>query len=101
VKLVRDGIPKIIEDGGKTCVYHIAGLDEYQDFLCKKMQEELEEFIENPSYEEAADIFEVLRALCTLHHFSMEGVESVAVDKREKRGAFYDRIILEKVNETR
>lgn len=97
-KLVRDFIPRIIEDDGKTCEYHIATLEEYKGFLYKKMQEELDEFIEDPSYDEAADIYEVLRALCSLNLLVMEGVEGVALEKRLERGAFNDRIILDSVD---
>ena len=68
-------------------------------WLFEKMKEELQEFIDNPCYEEAADIFEVFRSLCDLHNLEIEGVESTAMDKREQRGGFSDRIILEKVNQ--
>ena len=97
MKLVRDLIPRIIEDAGKTCKYHIADPDEYEDFLYEKMREELDEFIENPSYEEAADIYEVLSAILRLHSLTMFSVDSTATTKREKRGGFRDRIILEEV----
>jgi len=101
MKLVRDGIPRIIEESGRTCEYYIADDEEYRARLYEKMHEELNEFIENPSYEEAADIWEVLRALCLEHALCMEVVENVAMDKRETTGGFYDKIILEKVNESR
>jgi len=101
MKLVRDFIPRIIEENGKTCEYYIADDEEYKTRLHDKMHEELNEFIENPCYEEAADIWEVLRALCLEHALSMEVVENVAMDKRQRRGGFYDKIILEKVNESR
>jgi|TARA_Y100000310_G_scaffold312185_1_gene359230 predicted house-cleaning noncanonical NTP pyrophosphatase (MazG superfamily) len=99
MKLVRDNIPGIINISGKTCEYHFADHDEYLASLYEKMREELDEFIDDPSYEEAADMYEVLRAICDLHSLTMVGVESVALEKRHERGAFYDRIILEKVDE--
>ena len=105
MKLVRDFIPRIIEENGKTCEYHVASYDEYKAHLYEKMREELEEFINTPCIEEAADMYEVLRAICKLHDLEMVYVEVEAADKRLGRaglpphGGFKDRIILEKVNE--
>jgi predicted house-cleaning noncanonical NTP pyrophosphatase (MazG superfamily) len=104
MKLVRDFIPHIIEENGKTCEYHVASYDEYKARLYEKMREELEEFINTPCIEEAADMYEVLRAICKLHGLEMVYVEVEAADKRlgrsgrPARGGFKDRIILEKVN---
>ena len=105
MKLVRDFIPRIIEENGKTCEYHVASYDENKVRLYEKMREELEEFINTPCIEEAADMYEVLRAICKLHGLEMVYVEVEAADKRlgrtghSPRGGFKDRIILEKVNE--
>jgi len=99
MKLVRDLIPQIIEESGKSCEYHVANYDEYKARLYKKMREELDEFIDMPCYEEAADMYEVLRAICEFHDLDIEGVERHATVKRLLRGGFNDRIILEKVNQ--
>ena len=98
MKLVRDNIPNIIRESGKTCEYHIANYDEYKARLYEKMREELDEFINTPCEEEAADMYEVLRAICLLQTFPMEIVENVAMEKRTQRGAFNDMIVLEKVS---
>jgi len=79
----------------------VAGPFEYEARLYEKLREELDEFIEAPSYEEAADMWEVFRAICEMHSLSLLTVESVAREKEKKRGAFEDRIILEVVNESR
>ena len=98
-KLVRDFIPQIIhEDPEKTCDYHIASDDEYEMRLFEKMKEEMQEFIDNPCYEEAADIFEVFRALCSFHGLDIDGVQSTAMDKCERRGGFSNRVVLSRVD---
>ena len=98
-KLVRDLIPQIIEeDPERTCDWYIASDVEYRARLYDKMREELDEFIANPCYEEAADMFEVMRALFVDHALSMESVENVAMEKRMRRGAFYNKIVLERVD---
>ena len=99
-KLVRDKIPYIINEDGKTCEYHIAGYDEYKARLYEKLREELDEFINTPCYEEAADMYEVLSSIFELHEMSMVRVELATLDKRKERGGFADRIILEKINES-
>jgi len=98
MKLVRDKIPQIIEKSGKSCKYHIANHDEYKARLYEKMREELDEFIDTPCDEEAADIYEVLRAMCALHALSMEVVANVAMEKRATNGSFYNGIILDSVD---
>jgi len=99
VKLVRDLIPRIIEESGRSCSYHVSSRNEYEMWLFEKMKEEMQEFIDSPCYEEAADIFEVFLSLCNLHGLDIDGVESVAEDKREQRGGFSSRIILDSVDE--
>jgi predicted house-cleaning noncanonical NTP pyrophosphatase (MazG superfamily) len=98
MKLVRDYIPQIIEESGRTCTYHVSTRDEYEMWLFEKMKEEMQEFIDSPSYEEAADIYEVFRSFCGLYQLELDGVESVATDKRERRGGFSQRIILDSVD---
>ena len=101
MKLVRDKIPDIIEEDGKECKYHVANYDEYKSRLYEKMREELDEFISTPCYEEAADMYEVFSSICAVHDMNMVQVEVTAIDKRNKRGGFIDRIVLEEVNESR
>ena len=99
MKLVRDLIPRIIEESGRSCSYHVSSRNKYEMWLFEKMKEEMQEFIDNPCYEEAADIFEVFLSLCNLHGLDIDGVESVAEDKRAQRGGFSSRIILDSVDE--
>ena len=96
-KLVRDYIPSIINESGKQCDYHVATMQELEEKLCDKMYEELNEFIENPCIEEAADIYEVLKSICWLHSLNMDEVINTARDKFTRRGGFSNGIILERV----
>ena len=99
-KLVRDKIPQIIHDDGKTCDYHTASYDEYKASLYKKLTEELDEFINRPCYEEAADMWEVFSSICMLHDLDFSEVARTAYLKTQKRGGFNDRIILESVKDS-
>lgn len=98
MKLVRDHIPEIIEGDGKWCLCRrVNGVDEHMVWLKEKIVEEAQEFIENPCYEEAADMLEVVRAFCHLNKLEWEVVVSTARSKHEERGGFDAGIILQKV----
>jgi len=98
VKLIRDRIPEIIEKAGKWCLCRtVHGKDEHVVMLQHKMQEEVEEFVHDPSYEEAADILEVLRELAALYDLEMDEIWRTADAKRQERGGFSKGIILENV----
>ena len=45
-KLIRDKIPQIIKNNGKTPTTKILPEDEYITEICKKTQEELTEYLE-------------------------------------------------------
>ena len=63
--------------------------------------EELNEFIETPSTEEAGDMYEVFISILQFHEINFVDVISVAHDKKTKRGGFDNKIILETVNANR
>ena len=96
-KLVRDRIPEIIEESGKKAVIYIADDKEYLEKLYDKLIEEIEEFKENPSPEELADILEVCDAIREYFKIDANEVEYIKKKKFEERGGFYKRIILKEV----
>ena len=96
-KLVRDKIPKIITDSGKDCRTSRADVRDYPILLHDKMIEELTEFMEDPSVEEAADMWEVFLALIRNWNIDLSDVIFRADDKRQARGSFRDGIVLHDV----
>ena len=101
-KLVRDKIPNIIEEKGETPIIKILDENEYKKELEKKLYEEYKEVIEasgDDRVEELADMIEVIRALANLENKSLNDVIAIADKKSEKRGAFEEKIFLEKVIE--
>jgi predicted house-cleaning noncanonical NTP pyrophosphatase (MazG superfamily) len=95
-KLVRDKIPEIIKNRGETPIIHIAEAKEYEEALREKLYEEVVEFLETPSVEEAADILEVLHSMCNLKGINLQTLEKVRQKKAEDRGSFKQRIILDR-----
>ena len=94
-KLIRDLIPEKIESSGGTYKTHVATEEEYWDKLRTKMGEEVEEFLDEPSVEELADIVEVVYAIAELKYGGIDKLEEARVQKREERGGFEKRLILD------
>ncbi|ADF39660.1 nucleoside triphosphate pyrophosphohydrolase [Priestia megaterium] len=102
-KLVRDKIPMIIEQSGKTFKSRVLQREEYQHELTKKAKEELQEYIEAPTHQEAieelADLLEVMHALAAVHGTTPEQLEKVREEKAKERGKFDDRVYLVETKE--
>lgn len=98
-KLVRDRIPEIIENDGKTCRIEILTDEEYIKMVDAKLDEELAEYHKDQNIEELADLMEVIYAAAIARGYSVEELEAVRKKKLQKRGAFVKRILLKEVNE--
>ncbi|CUA79427.1 nucleoside triphosphate pyrophosphohydrolase [Anoxybacillus suryakundensis] len=102
-KLVRDLIPNIIEEAGKTFTMRTLSDGEYREQLRKKVFEELEEYMnasdDVTAVEELADVLEIIHALAECHGATIEQVEAVRASKAEKRGGFKEKIFLIEVHD--
>lgn len=101
-KLVRDNIPNIIKSKGETPITRILEDKAYKSELEKKLYEEYQEVLESSGddrTEELADMLEIIRALAKLENKSLQDIINIADNKNEKRGAFENKIFLEKVIE--
>lgn len=97
-KLVRDLIPEIIRQNGGEPVSWQLGEDQILGALTAKLLEEAEELRAaelGNQLEEAADVYEVLRAIATTMGVSMDEIAAQAEQKRAERGGFEERIWLE------
>lgn len=102
-KLVRDNIPEIIRKNGGEPYTRILSDEEYKKELEKKLYEEYNEVLNTSSkeerIEELADMLEIISALAKVEGQELEDVISCAKQKNIKRGAFDNKIFLEKVIE--
>lgn len=95
-KLVRDKIPQIIKDRGATPVTYIADDSEYWERLKAKLQEEVDEVLEDTNVnEELADVLEVIHAILAFKGVTFKELEQIRLKKNEERGGFKNKIILE------
>lgn len=98
-KLVRDSIPEIIENDGKTCRIEILTDEDYIKKVDEKLDEELAEYHKDQNIEELADLIEVIYAAAIARGYSVEELEAVRKKKLQKRGAFAKKILLKEVIE--
>ena len=96
-KLVRDNIPDIILKDNELPVTRVLNDEEFIKELNKKLQEEVNEYLEEENIEEMVDILEVIRAILEYKNVSYEDIEEKRKKKANKRGAFKEKIYLEKV----
>lgn len=98
-KLIRDKIPEIITKKGLNPIIHIADYEEYREKLRYKLKEEVNEYAQSGDKKELSDIIEVIYAICNFEGIDIEELETIRKNKREERGGFEKRIILDEVNE--
>ena len=98
-KLVRDRIPEIITNAGKTCITEILSDEEYLRMVDAKLDEELAEYHQDQNIEELADLLEEIYAAAQARGYTREQLEQVRMEKALKRGAFNEKILLRKVIE--
>ena len=98
-KLIRDKIPEIIKNSGKTPIIEKVKGEELLKLLNSKLIEELEEYNSSGEIEELADLVEVVQAILKYKGISLDKFESIKEDKKLKRGAFENGLVLVKVLE--
>lgn len=98
-KLVRDKIPEIIENAGKTCVTEVLSDPEYLYMLDMKLEEELKEYYQDKNLEELADLMEVIFAVAEARGYSIAKLEQVRKKKADERGGYKQKIPLKEVSD--
>ena len=97
-KLVRDNIPQIIEQSGKSCKTRVLNDDEYLTQLNAKLNEEFAEYVQSGEVEELADIVEVALALAAAKGVSHAKFDEIRAQKARKNGKFDQKLFLEWVD---
>ncbi|WP_270180314.1 nucleoside triphosphate pyrophosphohydrolase [Alkalihalobacillus sp. CinArs1] len=102
-KLVRDRIPEIISENGKTYEAITLSDEAFKIELRRKLLEEVNEYLEVSSNEEAiselGDVVEVICALAGVHGKGYEDIEVAREEKEKERGGFSNKVFLKTVDE--
>ncbi|MBT2636691.1 nucleoside triphosphate pyrophosphohydrolase [Bacillus sp. ISL-39] len=102
-KLVRDRIPEIIHQSGKSFNTRKLVHEDYIKELKNKAFEELNEYVQSNSNQEAAeelaDLLEVMHSLAEVQGYTIDQIEEIRKRKAEVRGGFRERIYLINVEE--
>lgn len=98
-KLVRDRIPDIIKESGKSCTIEVLSDFDYIRMLDEKLGEELAEYHQDQSIEELADLLEIIRAVTVARGWSLDELEKIRVEKARQRGGFEKKLLLKEVME--
>jgi len=94
---LRDKIPDIIKNNGSIPITRVLNNEEYLKCLNEKLQEEVDEYLRDPSVEEMTDVLEVLEAIASVMGFTKNEIERTKTIKASEKGTFKNRIFLEKV----
>lgn len=97
-KLVRDKIPEIVTQQGKTVTVRQASEEEYWHLLLHKLHEEIVEFTQEPGIEELSDIMEVVLSLAKYLGINQDQIEAKRKQKKLQRGGFDNKFILKADN---
>lgn len=96
-KLVRDRIPEIIREEGAIPKTRKVSGQEYTEYLHRKLKEEVQEFLNDPSIEELADVHEVLDSIADKMGHDEGDIIGKRMDKSSMNGSFNRQIVLESV----
>ncbi|MDD4565191.1 MAG: nucleoside triphosphate pyrophosphohydrolase [Eubacteriales bacterium] len=93
-KLVRDKIPQLIEESGRSYNSRILNEQEYFDALIDKVIEEIEEYRISSLEEEIADVYEALDCLIQLKEYEPMHLDYLQLIRKEARGSFKEKVLL-------
>lgn len=102
-KLVRDNIPDIIREDGKTPVTRTLSEEEFKVELKKKLVEEAQEFLKAESkhelIEEINDIQTLIRYIKKHFEITEDELASELINKTLSKGGFNNKVFLTEVKE--
>ena len=98
-KLVRDNIPQIIEKSGKHALVETLSDKDYEIFLERKLDEEVNEYHDSKDPEELADILEIIIALAKIKGCNFSDLVDLQTQKADEKGGFLNKTLLIAVTE--
>ncbi len=101
-KLVRDRIPEIIEQTGKSATWRELSADDFRLALRAKILEEAKELVDaadDALLAELADLAEVIETILCAYDLTNDELDAARQRKNDERGAFTRRLFLESASD--
>ncbi len=98
-KLVRDKIPQIIKDSGRTCDFKVLDNLEMKEALKEKLIEKAQVFSDKPSEDELSDIYELLDTIVESYDFEPLHIDYLKLRNKENKGSYSSRTYLISVDD--
>jgi predicted house-cleaning noncanonical NTP pyrophosphatase (MazG superfamily) len=100
--LIRDNVPAIMAQQGKTCRTVHLDDDKYLELLNGLFLEEVKRYVENdePGAKDLgnfADIGEIMHAILAFKGIPVEEFQKARMQRMEELGGYYDRLYLKEV----
>lgn len=98
VKLVRDKIPEILENSGKSCTIEVLDDQQMLEYLYVKFNEELYELFHCEELEGLADVMEVLFSIGKRYGYSEDDILNRRNEKKATHGSFNSNLLLKEIH---
>jgi len=98
-KAVRDNIPEIIHESRKEVKYRTCSNQEFEEYLNRKLIEELGEYLESNDTMELVDLIEVIYGLIRVKGISESQFNLDREQKLKDKGGFLENKVLLEVND--
>ena len=100
--LIRDNVPAIMAQQGKTCRTVHLDDDKYLELLNGLFLEEVKRYVENDepgakNLDGLADIGEVMHAILAFKGIPVEEFQKARMQRMEELGGYYDRLYLKEI----
>lgn len=100
--LIRDNVPAIMAQQGKTCRTVHLDDDKYLELLNNLFLEEVKNYVEQDEpgkkdLDALADIGEVMHAILAFKDIPVEEFQKARMQRSEELGGYYDRLFLKEI----
>jgi predicted house-cleaning noncanonical NTP pyrophosphatase (MazG superfamily) len=100
--LIRDNVPAIMAQQGKTCRTVHLDDDKYLELLNNLFLEEVRNYVERDEpdikdLDALADIGEVMHAILAFKGIPVEEFQKARMQRSEELGGYYDRLLLKEI----
>lgn len=96
--LVRDNVPSLIEESGRTVIVERAKPEEIQDLLRFKLHETLNQYDNSQDILDLIKCLEVIDAIAVTHGISPTTVLKMKDEMRNKKGGYHEMLVLKEIS---